>query len=1013
MKELLSTVLLAALSFGAHAQTYWQQQVDQEIHVRLDDEAHMLHAFGSFTYTNNSPDALDTIWIHLWPNAYRDKRSALCQQLVSSNDFDLYFAKPEDRGSIDSLDFRVEQASSPFAGDADKLTWGYHPQHADIGWIKLPAALTKGQRITISTPFRVKIPDGRFSRLGHTGQAYYSTQWFPKPAVYDAQGWHAMPYLTQGEFYSEFGTFDVHITVPDNYVIGATGMLVDGAAEEAWMDSLAKLPLSIVMSQGGAAFPPSSKEMKTLHFRQDHVHDFAWFSDKRFEVRRSSVTLPASGRTVTTQVLFTPRNGALWDKAVEYVNESVRLYSQFVGDYPYDRATAVDGTISAGGGMEYPMITIIGNTGDAMGLDNVIAHEVGHNWFYGILGSNERDHAWMDEGMNSFVELRYMRVRYPSGGFNLGVPILGELAGSLGDGHRLQDELGYRLNARRNLDQPIEQTSAAFTSINYGTTVYMKTALVMDHLMAYLGEETMDKCLHAYFDEWKFKHPQPADLRRVFERESGKNLGWLFEGLLETDQKYDVKAVSLDRRIWEGGVERMHLGHRAKGPWAVPFPITGYAGEDSLGTVWAWNNGFGHQGRTEYAGLPWDNVDRVRIDAGNRTLDIDRRNNGTGTKPELKFLLGLEKNDRRTTYWTPIIGTNAHDGFMAGLALYNTTFPSQRFEWVAAPLYGFKSGKLVGGARAEYHFDRLNSSTFTNIHIGLGTWGFSTAEEDSVASGFRKYTPSVRFDLKRNDAHAAAHSLGYRAVFVTQYGPGTVQGDDGPVTAEVNTDDLYNELRYDIQQKLGLHPYLITGTLLHHEAFTRLGVDAKWSAIYDDNKHRITFRGFVGTFLRKEQDQLTRLMAWRLNWGSEDLLYDHVFVDRGQQELGAGRQIAKDQGGFKAPTAQGGSDSWIAALNMELDMPIGLPLSLYGNWGAAPYTEVTATGNERKWDSYFEAGFGFRIVRDIAEVWIPLVVSQNIQDEHDFNNVDFGDRIRIVLALEKLDPTRALRNIMH
>jgi hypothetical protein len=98
---------------------------------------------------------------------------------------------------------------------------------------------------------------------------------------------------------------------------------------------------------------------------------------------------------------------------------------------------------------------------------------------------------------------------------------------------------------------------------------------------------------------------------------------------------------------------------------------------------------------------------------------------------------------------------------------------------------------------------------------------------------------------------------------------------------------------------------------------------------------------------------------------------------------------------------------------MELDMPIGLPLSLYGNWGAAPYTEVTATGNEQKWDSYFEAGFGFRIVRDIAEVWIPLVVSQNIQDEHDFNDVDFGDRIRIVLALEKLDPTRALRNIMH
>ncbi|MBL0034805.1 MAG: M1 family metallopeptidase [Flavobacteriales bacterium] len=1004
MKKFLSMLLLAGLSFGTQAQTYWQQQVDQEISVRLDDGAHMLHAFGSFVYLNNSPNTLDTIWVHLWPNAYRDKSSALCQQLVSNNDFDLYFAKAEDRGFIDSLDFR--------SGDA-KLTWGYHPKHADIGWIKLPAPLRTGESITISTPFRVKIPDGRFSRLGHTGQAYYCTQWFPKPAVFDATGWHAMPYLTEGEFYSEFGTFDVHITVPSNYVVGATGMLVDGAAEEAWMDSLSKQPLSIVMSEGGAAFPPSSKDLKTLHFRQDRVHDFAWFADKRFEVRRSSVTLPASGRTVTTQVLFTPRNGALWEKAVEYVNESVRLYSQWVGDYPYDRATAVDGTISAGGGMEYPMITIIGNTGDAMGLDNVIAHEVGHNWFYGILGSNEREHAWMDEGMNSFVELRYMRLRHRKGGLNIQLQGLTLSMGDTGDANRTLSEYGYLLNARRNLDQAVEGPSERFTQTNYGTMVYMKTALVMDHLMAYLGEETMDKCLHAYFEEWKFKHPQPADLRHVFERESGKDLGWVFEGFIGTDQKYDVKAVSLDLRTWEGGVERMHLGHRAKGPWAVPFPITGYAGTDSLGTVWAWNNGFGHKGRTEYTGLPWPNADRVRIDVGRRTLDIDRRNNGTDTKPQLKFLLGIEKSDRRTTYWTPTIGANGHDGFMAGLALYNTTFPSQRFEWVAAPMYGFKSGKLVGGARAEYHFDRLNSNAFQNIHLGLGTWGFSAAEEDEVASGFRKYTPCLRFDLKRNDAYAAAHSFGFRTVFVTQYGPGTVQGDNGPVTAEVNTDDLYNELRYDIQQKQGLHPYLITGTLLNHEAFTRASLDAKWSAIYDDRKHRITFRGFAGTFLSKNEDQLTRLMAWRLNWGSEDLLYDHVFVDRGQPDQVSGRQIAKDQGGFKTPTLQGSSTSWIAALNMELDMPFPLPLSIYGSWGAAPYTEVTAMGNVAKWDSYYEAGIGLRFVRDVAEVWFPLTVSQNIQDEYDFNKVQFGDRIRIVLALEKLDPTKALRNIMH
>src|SRR5690606_7611636 len=158
--------------------------------------------------------------------------------------------------------------------------------------------------------------------------------------------------------------------------------------------------------------------------------------------------------TIDTWTMFTPKNAALWENSIEYVNESVRLYSEWIGDYPYDACTAIDGTISAGGGMEYPMITIIGNMPGKESLDNVIAHEVGHNWFYGILASNERDHPWMDEGINSFYELRYMRERYPAGGFALQLPFLKRMADEVTDGHRFEKELMYRFNARRNLDQP-------------------------------------------------------------------------------------------------------------------------------------------------------------------------------------------------------------------------------------------------------------------------------------------------------------------------------------------------------------------------------------------------------------------------------------------------------------------------------------------------------------------------------------------------------------------------------
>ncbi len=532
-------------------QPYFQQQVDHVIDVRLDDTRHMLHAREEFTYTNNSSSTLDTLWMHLWPNAYRDRETALCEQLDRMGELDLHFATEADRGWIDSLDFR---------SDGVKLAWGYHTQHSDIAWIKPERPLKPGDRLRVSTPFRVKLPDGKFSRLGHTGQAYYITQWYPKPAVYDATGWHAMPYLTQGEFYSEFGSFDVSITLPSNYVVGATGLLQD-APERAWMDSLATTPLSeaqklsLEKERGGRnGFPPSNESSKTIRFKQDRVHDFAWFADKRFIVRKSAVALPKSGRTVVTWVLFTPKNALQWNDAITYVNESVRLYSQWVGDYPYDACTAVDGTLAAGGGMEYPMITIIGNVGSKEALDNVIAHEVGHNWFYGILGNNERDHAWMDEGMNSFVELRYMRLRHPKSDLSINVQGINKVLGDTGDAHRTLSEYSYRLNARRNLDQALSLTSNDFTSINYGTDVYMKTALVMDHLMAYLGEEMMDSCLHAYYEEWKFRHPRPADMRNVFERMSGKNLAWLFDGFLATDEKYRVKAVSLDRRVREGSV---------------------------------------------------------------------------------------------------------------------------------------------------------------------------------------------------------------------------------------------------------------------------------------------------------------------------------------------------------------------------------------------------------------------------------------------------------------------------
>lgn len=1018
-RSVLSVLVISVLATpSAIAQDYFQQQVDYTIDVRLDDDAHTLHAQESFIYTNNSSVPLDTIWIHLWPNAYKDRSSALCKQLVRDGDLDLHFAKEEERGWIDSLDFSANE---------QKLAWGFHPKHDDIAWLLLMEPLRPNDSITISTPFRVKIPDGKFSRMGHTVEAYYITQWYPKPAVFDAQGWHAMPYLTSGEFYSEFGSFDVTITLPENYVVGATGLL-QTAEESAFMDSLAAI-VDTSTTRGSNAFPASSSTLKTIRYKQDKVHDFAWFADKRFIVRKSEVALPKSGRTVTTWALFTPRNRKVWANGTNYINQAVRHYSEHVGGYPYDACTAVDGTISAGGGMEYPMITIINSTSDGQSLDNVITHEVGHNWFYGVLGSNERDHAWMDEGMNSFVELLYMRKYYPNGQLAISIPFLKKTFGQINDIHHFQSEMGYRLNARRNLDQPLSLTSNDFTETNYGTMIYMKTALVMDHLQAYLGEEMMQRCLNAYYDAWKFKHPQPGDMRDVFEKESGKDLGWVFYTMLETERKVDVKV----RRLKNG-----RLTYRTN--MNAPFPVSAWSESDSLGTVWSssadvkwsrprrvtrpiiderfakrasspierWQRGIGD------LTLPWPNADRIVIDANNRTLDIDRRNNEVrshglckrGHFPKFEPFLGLEHNDRRSIYYAPAVAWNGHDGFQAGLVLHNYSFPSKRTEWVVAPLYGFGSQRIGGAARIEHHSDRIRSQLFQNITLGLSGRMASTYHDANVTNWYRKLTSYITFDLKQDPlVKPWKHAIDLRSVIIWT---GYTTND----TNVYNPTQPYGEIRYRARSTSTLFPATVSPLFTFGKDFTRLSLDVQQGFTYNKKKDQFRIHAFAGAFISKQDEFFSnRLNAWQLSWGPQDLMYDHAFLERAAVNGVTGAQFVKQQGAFKTPFRQGGSDSWIGAVNAELDLPLPIPISLFASAGIVPTTTITQEGKKNGSATYYEAGVGIQLLRDAIEVWVPLVVSQRIQDEEKFLGRNVADRIRFVFALEKLDPTKMLRGL--
>ena len=492
--------------------SYWQQQVNYTIDVSLNDKEHTLDGFEKIEYTNNSPDTLKFIWFHLWPNANKNDKTAFSDQMLENGSTKFYFSDKEQKGYINRLDFKINNVT---AATED------HPQHIDIIKIILPATLPPAQKIIITTPFHVKLPYN-FSRGGHDGQSYQATQWYPKPAVYDNKGWHPMPYLDQGEFYSEFGTFDVSITVPKNYVVAATGEL-QNAEEKEWLKTRATFTWESIKGKekttGGQMkttyqlFPESDKQIKTLQYKQTNVHDFAWFADKRFIVNNDTCQL-ASGRVIDVFTYYTPKHQNTWKKSVSNSKDAIRHYSSLVGEYPYNIVQVVQGPESFGGGMEYPTITVISPDGNAKSLDNTINHEIGHNWFYGILANNEREHPWMDEGINSYYDEKYKTGKY-------------------GKQPKL-DRLAFETKVVTKTDQPIELPSEQYSEANYGLVAYYKTAEWMRYLESKLGTVAFNNAMQEYYRRWQFKHPQPEDFKKVLEESSGRNLDSVFSYLNKT-----------------------------------------------------------------------------------------------------------------------------------------------------------------------------------------------------------------------------------------------------------------------------------------------------------------------------------------------------------------------------------------------------------------------------------------------------------------------------------------------
>ena len=1026
MRTILVTLFqLTTVLAVAQSTTYFQQQVDYTIEVTLNDKDHSLSGNETFEYKNNSTQSLDKLFIHLWPNAYKNAKTAMSKQKFRQGDFFMLWAKPTAKGYIDKLDFTVDGA---------KARWEFFEEQEDIAVLYLDKPLQPGGSITVATPFFVKLPSGSISRLGHIEESYQITQWYPKPAVFDNAGWHPMSYLTQGEFYSEFGSFDVKITLPENYTVGATGDLQTSAE----IDRLNRL----ATEEGPTSmdFPASSATMKTLHYKQKNVHDFGWFADKRWIVRKGEMELPQSKRKVTTWAMFTPKNRGMWEEeGLKSIRDGLYYYSLWSGDYPYDVCTAVDGTISAGGGMEYPNVTVIGNSGDVSQLRTVIIHEVGHNWFYGILGSNERDHAWMDEGINSFFETRtILATRKDSGSAEIGLNIQGlNVQKALGiediSYNYLTEELPYLIAARFAADQPIEAGSDDYTNLNYGGIVYKKTALAFNYLMQYLGEEGMNACMAAYFEAWKFKHPQPKDIREVFERVSGKNLSWFFDDLVQTTKRVDYSL----RSAHKNGND-MDIKVRNTGEMASPFGIEVMRNGKTVRS--AWFDGI-EPGQATRITLQADKGDILKINSAVGIPEYNRNNNTLRTEGafktvepvRFKFLSSIDHPDYSQLFWIPLVGWNEYNKWMLGVSVHNQTLPRKHFQWQVSPMYSFVNGTLNGFGSMEYDNGRMGAGVQLK-RFAHGSFPFNSETHvrsyDVIAPYLRAklFANRVRKDWS-GEARLTYYSIGEmvkdtpKPIFSDYTVIDQVQGKGVRAAQWRGQASIQKKFTRSV---IRFNSLVEIGDFTDNRVVHQHSLEHDW-VYYGKGKKKIKSRLYAASSDGFYLNAAGQFGGSRYNSDSPynslrgDYLYEGLFLGRDQATGLMSQQFMRTQGGLAAPTAQSASRS-LFSLNVEIELPVKLPLALYGGVAALKNERyiigdgnendltILATNINRRW--LFNGGVSASIIPNVLKVYIPIVYSQSIKDEVDARELNFGQTIMFEFNIATMNPFRiAAKNI--
>ena len=597
--HLLTLAILSSLSV-ARAQ-YWQQKVDYTMEVTLDTETARYNGTQKLIYTNNSPETHHKVFYHLYYNAFQPG-SEMALRLKNAADKNRRF-----KVDIDSL--TIEQQGFLRVKNLTQNGTLVQTEEAEtILEVTLNEPLLPGESTILELNFEGQVPDvvRRAGKNSAEGVALSMAQWYPKMAEYDVEGWNTDPY-TGREFHGVWGDFDVKITLNKDFTVAASGYLQNA-------DEIGK-------GYSERKRPKSKKSLVTWHFIAPEVHDFTWAADPDY----IHDTYPGPNGV---ELHFFYKNDAEiienWKKLQPDTAKMMEYYNTKIGPYPYKQYSVVQG---GDGGMEYAMLTLITGGRKYGSLFGVTAHELAHSWFQHILATNETKHEWMDEGFTSFISALASNEILEQ---NKDFPLEGSYR-------------GYFNLANSGFEMPQSTNANRYKhNLAYESTAYSKGAVFLAQLGYIVGKEKLFEILQAYYDKWKFKHPQPNDFRRIAERVSGLQLQWYLTDWTQTTNKIDYainglentetgSVLHLERKelmpmpqevlvVYKNGDTALHYIPISlmRGEKENPYGISWTVHKD-----WAWANpkyDLALDGSVE-------TIETIIIDPSNLMADIDKSNN--------------------------------------------------------------------------------------------------------------------------------------------------------------------------------------------------------------------------------------------------------------------------------------------------------------------------------------------------------------------------------------------------